>query len=137
MLALCDIRFSVTSEFDSCLKAKTPFWHPRFCTFEIQASGHQKAAHPRGFCVNIFLYPQDGLLNNDVDLEHKFLEVHQGVKEVCKRYGVNFEPGRKRKVGKTKTATSKRPVPLNQTAVTAIELRQERNSRSEFASCER
>ena len=68
-----------------------------------------------------------GLLNSDIDLEHKFLEVRQGVKEVCKRDGVNFEPGREVKVGKTKTATSKRRVPLNQAAVEAVEeLRQER-----------
>ena len=69
-----------------------------------------------------------GLLNSDIDLEHKFLEVRQGVKEVCKRDGVNFEPSREVKVGKTKTATSKRRVPLNQAAMTAIEeLRQERD----------
>lgn len=69
-----------------------------------------------------------GLLNSDIDLEHKYLEVRQGVKEVCKRDGVNFEPGREVKVGKTKTATSKRRVPLNQAAVQAVrELRQERD----------
>ena len=68
-----------------------------------------------------------GLVNSDIDLEHKFLEVRQGVKEVCKRDGVNFEPGREVKVGKTKTATSKRRVPLNQAAIEAVEqLRQER-----------
>ena len=40
---------------------------------------------------------------------------------------MNFEPGREVKVGKTKTATSKRRVPLNQAAVEAVEqLRQER-----------
>jgi len=58
-----------------------------------------------------------GLLNSNIDLEHKFLEVRQGVKEVCKRHGVNFEPGREVKVGKTKTATSKRRVPLNGAAI--------------------
>ena len=69
-----------------------------------------------------------GLLNSDIDLEHKYLEVRQGVKEVCKRDGVNFEPGRELKVGKTKTATSKRRVPLNGAAVQAIEeLRTERD----------
>ena len=69
-----------------------------------------------------------GLLNSDIDLEHKFLEVRQGVKEVCKRDGVEYTPGREVKVGKTKTATSKRRVPLNGAAVQAIEeLRQERD----------
>ncbi len=69
-----------------------------------------------------------GLLNSDIDLEHKYLEVRQGVKEVCKRDGVEYTPGREVKVGKTKTATSKRRVPLNQAAVQAVrELRQERD----------
>ena len=68
-----------------------------------------------------------GLLNSDIDLEHKFLEVHQGVKEVCKRNGTGFIPGREVKVGKIKTATSKRRVPLNGTAMEAIgQLRAER-----------
>ena len=62
-----------------------------------------------------------GLLNSDIDLEHKFLEVRQGVKELSRRDGVNSEPGREVKVGKTKTATSKRRVPLNQAAVEAVE----------------
>ena len=56
------------------------------------------------------------------------MEVRQGIKEVCKRDGVNFEPGREVKVGKTKTATSKRRVPLNEAAAQAVrELRQERD----------
>ena len=61
-----------------------------------------------------------GLLNSDIDMEHKYLEVRQGVKEVCKRDGVEYTPGREVKVGKTKTATSKRRVPLNQAAVQAV-----------------
>jgi len=68
-----------------------------------------------------------GLLNSDINLEGRYLEVRQNVKEVCKRDGVNFESGREVKVGKTKTATSKRRVPLNGAAEQAIrELRQER-----------
>lgn len=62
-----------------------------------------------------------GLLNSDIDLEHKYLEVRQGVKEVCKRDGANFEPGREVKVGKTKTVTSKRRVPMNGAAEQAVE----------------
>lgn len=58
-----------------------------------------------------------GLLNSDINLEGRYLEVRQWVKEVCKRDGVNFEPGREVKVGKTKTATSKRRVPLNGAAI--------------------
>ena len=68
-----------------------------------------------------------GLLNSDINLDKRFLEIHQGVKEVCKRDGTDFIPGREVKVGKTKTATSKRRVPLNGAAVEAIEqLRAER-----------
>ena len=60
-----------------------------------------------------------GLLNSDINLESRYLEIHQGVKEVCRRDGTEFVPGREVKVGKTKTATSKRRVPLNGAAVEA------------------
>lgn len=67
-----------------------------------------------------------GLLNSDIDLEHKTLTVRQGVKEVSRRNGTEFTSGREIKVGKPKSATSKRTVPLNRTAVEMIEeLRQE------------
>ena len=66
-------------------------------------------------------------MNSDINLEARCLEVRQGVKEVCKRDGAGFIPGREVKVGKTKTATSKRRVPLNGAAVEAVEqLRTER-----------
>lgn len=69
-----------------------------------------------------------GLLNSDINLEGRYLEVHQNVKEVCRREGTEYIPGREVKVGKTKTATSKRRVPLNGAAVEAVrELRQERD----------
>jgi integrase len=55
------------------------------------------------------------------------LEVRQNVKEVCRREGTDYVPGSEVKVGKTKTATSKRCVPLNGAAERAVrELRQER-----------
>lgn len=69
-----------------------------------------------------------GLLNSDINLEGKYLEVRQNVKEVCRRKGTDYVPGREVKVGKTKTATSKRRVPLNGAAEQAVrELRQERD----------
>ena len=46
-----------------------------------------------------------GLLNSDINLEGRYLEVRQGVKEVCKREGTDYVPCREVKVGKTKTAT--------------------------------
>ena len=67
-----------------------------------------------------------GLLNSDIDLENRVMHINQAVKEVQKRDGVEFESGREIEVGKPKTATSKRTVPLNNTAVEAIkELRAE------------
>ena len=62
-----------------------------------------------------------GLLNSDIDLEKKMLTVRQGVKEVSRRDGTEFTSGREIKVGKPKSATSKRTVPLNRTAVAMIE----------------
>ena len=62
-----------------------------------------------------------GLLNADIDLEKKTLIVRQGVKEVSRRNGTEFTSGREIKVGKPKSATSKRTVPLNRTAIKMIE----------------
>ena len=68
-----------------------------------------------------------GLLNSDIDLENRVLHLQKGVKEVARREGTNFTSGREVKVGKLKTASSKRDVPLNQAAVDAIlDLRAER-----------
>ena len=68
-----------------------------------------------------------GLLNSDVDLEHRVLHLRRGVKEVSRRDGVEFTSGREVKIGKLKSASSKRDVPLNQAAIDAIlDLRAER-----------
>nr|WP_326185554.1 site-specific integrase [uncultured Oscillibacter sp.] len=68
-----------------------------------------------------------GLLNNDIDLEGRVIHLQRGVKEVAKRDGLEATSGREVKVGKLKTASSKRDIPLNQAAVNAIlELRAER-----------
>jgi integrase len=61
-----------------------------------------------------------GLLNSDVDLENRVLHIRQGVKEIAKRDGVTSARGREVKVGKPKSASSKRDVPLNQAAIAAI-----------------
>lgn len=61
-----------------------------------------------------------GLLNSDVDLEHRVLHIQRGVKEISKRSGVTAERGREVAVGKLKSATSKRDVPLNDTAIEMI-----------------
>lgn len=62
-----------------------------------------------------------GLLNSDIDLERKTLTVRQGVKEVARRNGADSTSGREIRVGKPKSATSKRTVPLNSTAIKMIE----------------
>ena len=68
-----------------------------------------------------------GLLNSDIDLEHRVIHLQRGVKEITRRDGTEATSGREIKVGKLKTASSKRDIPLNQTAVDAIlDLRRER-----------
>lgn len=68
-----------------------------------------------------------GLINSDIDLEKKVMHIQRGVKEAQKRDGTKRKSGREIVVGKLKTASSKRIVPLNETAIQAIiELRNER-----------
>ena len=67
-----------------------------------------------------------GILNSDIDLENRILHLQRGVKEVYRREGTAAEPGRDVKIGKLKSASSKRDVPLNQAAIDAIlDLRKE------------
>ena len=67
-----------------------------------------------------------GLLNSDIDLDKRVMHVRQAVKEINKRDGVSFTSGREIKVGNPKSSTSKRDVPLNNTAIEMIkDLRKE------------
>ncbi len=67
-----------------------------------------------------------GLKNSDIDLDNKQMHIQNSVKEIYNREGTKATGGRTSKVGKTKTKTSKRTVPLNDTAIKAIkELREE------------
>ena len=68
-----------------------------------------------------------GILNSDIDLETRVLHVQRGVKVVNKRDGVERSDGSTEvKVGKLKSTTSKRDIPLNDTALKMIqELRKE------------
>ena len=68
-----------------------------------------------------------GLLNSDIDLERRIVHLERGVKEVWRRDGLQAEPGRDVKVGKLKSATSKRTVPLNDTAIAMIQDSAERS----------
>ena len=62
-----------------------------------------------------------GLLNSDIDLENKIMTIRQGVKEVFKRNGTVASGGMDIKIGKPKSASSKRTVPLNKTALLMVE----------------
>jgi len=77
-----------------------------------------------------------GLLNSDIDLENKVIHLERGVKEISRRDRIIAEPGRDVKVGKLKTATSKRSVPLNEAAIRAIEEFTRREGfRAKFTPC--
>lgn len=58
--------------------------------------------------------------NSDIDLENKTLTVRQGVKEIFRRDGVKSAGGTEIKIGKPKSATSKRTVPLNSAALESV-----------------
>lgn len=62
-----------------------------------------------------------GLLNSDIDIKNKTLTVRQGVKEIFKRDGSKTSGGMEIKIGKPKSASSKRTVPLNATSIAMIE----------------
>ena len=67
-----------------------------------------------------------GLLNSDIDMENRMIHLQRGVKEITCREGVEKTSGREIKVGKLKTKTSYRNIPLNNTAVEMIkDLRKE------------
>ena len=71
-----------------------------------------------------------GLLNSDIDLENRVLHVQRGVKQRNVRDGYE-QVGQKTEmvVGKLKSASSKRDVPLNDTAIQAIkEMREDASS---------
>ena len=62
-----------------------------------------------------------GLLNGDIDLENRVLHVQRGVKQRNVRDGhEQVGPKTEMVVGKLKSASSKRDVPLNDTAIQAI-----------------
>ena len=87
----------------------------------------QAAAYTLMFNTGLRTGEALGLLNSDIDLDKKVLHVRRGVKEVSRRDGAESTSGGEVKVGKLKSASSKRDVPLNQAAVdTILDLRAER-----------
>lgn len=65
-----------------------------------------------------------GLHNSDIDLEKRVIYIRRGVKEITKRDGYESKKGKELEIGKLKTASSKRTVPLNDTAIEMIKLLQ-------------
>ena len=68
-----------------------------------------------------------GLLNSDIDLYNSVMYINRAVKEVKKRDGNLSAAGKEIIVGKLKTASSKRAVPLNKTAIEMIRKLREDN----------
>ena len=67
-----------------------------------------------------------GIINSDIDLENRVIHLQRGVKEVHVRDGLDYVAKLEVKVGKLKSKTSKRDVPLNETAIEMIKrLREE------------
>lgn len=98
--------------------------------FSVFGNGKQKYQQAAAYILmlNTGMRTEEalGLLNSDVDLENRVMHIQRGVKEVSKRDGVTAESGREVIVGKLKSATSKRDVPLNDTAIEMIkDLRKE------------
>ncbi len=97
-----------------------------YATYSNGERKHKQAA-AYILMLNTGLRPGEalGLKNSDIDLENKQLHIQTAVKEINKREGTKATGGKTTKVGKTKTKTSKRTVPLNNTAIEAIkELRE-------------
>ena len=66
-----------------------------------------------------------GIINSDIDLEKRVLHLQRGVKEVHVRENMENQGRLEVQVGKLKRATSKRDIPLNDTAIEMIRLLQE------------
>lgn len=66
-----------------------------------------------------------GIINSDIDLENRVIHLQRGVKEIHVRDGLEYSGKLEVKVGKLKSATSKRDVPLNNAAIEMIKSLQE------------
>jgi integrase len=66
-----------------------------------------------------------GIINSDIDLENRVIHLQRGVKEVHVRENMENQGRLEVQVGKLKSATSKRDIPLNDNAVEMIRLLQD------------
>ena len=58
-----------------------------------------------------------GIINSDIDLENRVVHIQRGVKEIHVRDGLEYSGRLEVKVGKLKSKTSRRDVPLNDKAI--------------------
>lgn len=73
-----------------------------------------------------------GLINSDIDLDNRVMHVRRGVKEIYNREGSKATSGRSVNLGKLKSMSSKRDVPLNDTAIEMIKDLRKLYAPSEF-----
>ena len=66
-----------------------------------------------------------GIINSDIDLEKRVIHLQRGVKEVHVRENMENQGRLEVQVGKLKSATSKRDIPLNENAIEMIKSLQE------------
>ena len=66
-----------------------------------------------------------GIINSDIDLENRVIHLRRGVKEVHVREELEYQGRLEVQVGKLKSATSKRDIPLNDNAIEMIHRLQE------------
>ena len=66
-----------------------------------------------------------GIINSDIDLENRVVHIQRGVKEIHVRDGLDYSGRLEVKVGKLKSKTSRRDVPLNDKAKEMIRLLRE------------
>ena len=66
-----------------------------------------------------------GIINSDIDLENRVVHIQRGVKEIHVRDGLEYSGRLEVKVGKLKSKTSRRDVPLNDKAIEMIRLLRE------------
>ena len=98
--------------------------------FSTFSNGKQKYQQAAAYILMLNTGARPGEIlavnNRDIDIEKRQMKIQNSVKEVYNREGTKATGGKSTKVGKTKTLTSNRTVPLNDAAIEAIkELRAE------------
>ena len=102
------------------------FKEEAFATYSNGQNKHQQAA-AYILMLNTGARPGEILAvkNQDIDIEKRQMKIQNSLKEINNREGTKATGGKSTKVGKTKTLTSNRTVPLNDTAIEMIKLLRE------------